>query len=80
MEMNKELEANTTLSHYRIVRKLGAGGMAKNKVNYVFHLAPFGTNKDNYIRLIIRINFGRIDTGSVQKWVYFFVTILYVML
>ena len=25
--MNKELEANTTLSHYCIVRKLGAGGM-----------------------------------------------------
>src|SRR5207237_5109262 len=25
----KELEANTTLSHYRIVRKLGAGGMGE---------------------------------------------------
>ena len=27
--MNKELAANTTLSHYRIVRKLGAGGMGE---------------------------------------------------
>jgi len=27
--MNKEVEANTTLSHYRIVRKLGAGGMGE---------------------------------------------------
>jgi len=27
--MNKELSANTTLSHYRIVRKLGAGGMGE---------------------------------------------------
>jgi hypothetical protein len=25
--MNKELEANTTLSHYRIVEKIGAGGI-----------------------------------------------------
>jgi hypothetical protein len=25
--MNKELSANTTLSHYRIASKLGAGGM-----------------------------------------------------
>lgn len=27
--MNKELEANTTLSHYRILAKLGAGGMGE---------------------------------------------------
>jgi len=27
--MNKELEANSTLSHYRIVSKLGAGGMGE---------------------------------------------------
>jgi eukaryotic-like serine/threonine-protein kinase len=27
--MNKELEANTDLSHYRIVRKIGAGGMGE---------------------------------------------------
>ena len=27
--MNKELSANTTLSHYRIVAKLGAGGMGE---------------------------------------------------
>ncbi|MBA3568160.1 MAG: protein kinase, partial [Pyrinomonadaceae bacterium] len=27
--MNKELSANTTLSHYRIIRKLGAGGMGE---------------------------------------------------
>src|SRR6266576_5815389 len=27
--MNKELEANATLSHYRIVSKLGAGGMGE---------------------------------------------------
>ncbi len=27
--MNKELENNTTLSHYRIVRKIGAGGMGE---------------------------------------------------
>jgi serine/threonine protein kinase/predicted ATPase len=27
--MNKELEADTNLSHYRIVRKLGAGGMGE---------------------------------------------------
>src|SRR5256712_6529458 len=27
--MNKELSANTTLSHYRIVSKLGAGGMGE---------------------------------------------------
>jgi serine/threonine-protein kinase len=27
--MNKELEANTTLSHYRIVSKIGAGGMGE---------------------------------------------------
>jgi hypothetical protein len=25
--MNNELAANTTLSHYRIVSKIGAGGM-----------------------------------------------------
>ena len=28
-KMNKELSANTTLSHYRIVSKIGAGGMAE---------------------------------------------------
>jgi len=27
--MNKELAANTILSHYRIVSKLGAGGMGE---------------------------------------------------
>lgn len=27
--MNKELEANTNLSHYRPVSKLGAGGMGE---------------------------------------------------
>jgi serine/threonine protein kinase len=27
--MNKELEAHTTLSHYRIVSKIGAGGMGE---------------------------------------------------
>ena len=27
--MNQELAANTTLSHYRIVAKLGAGGMGE---------------------------------------------------
>ena len=27
--MNKELSANTTLSHYRIVSRLGAGGMGE---------------------------------------------------
>src|SRR6516165_9049378 len=27
--MTKELEANTTVSHYRIVSKLGAGGMGE---------------------------------------------------
>lgn len=27
--MKKELEANTTLSHYRIVSKIGAGGMGE---------------------------------------------------
>src|SRR6201984_2435413 len=29
MSLNKELEVNTTLSHYRIVSKLGAGGMGE---------------------------------------------------
>ncbi len=28
-EVNKELSANTYLSHYRIVAKLGAGGMGE---------------------------------------------------
>src|SRR5918994_5937497 len=27
--MNKELPANTTLSHYRIISKIGAGGMGE---------------------------------------------------
>jgi serine/threonine protein kinase len=27
--MNKELSANATLSHYRIVSKIGAGGMGE---------------------------------------------------
>jgi serine/threonine protein kinase len=27
--MNKELEANTNLSHYRIVSKIGEGGMGE---------------------------------------------------
>src|ERR1700694_518694 len=27
--MNKDLEANTNLSHYRIVSKIGAGGMGE---------------------------------------------------
>ena len=27
--MNKDLSANTSLSHYRIVSKLGAGGMGE---------------------------------------------------
>jgi serine/threonine protein kinase len=27
--MNKELEGNTTLSHYRLVSKIGAGGMGE---------------------------------------------------
>jgi hypothetical protein len=29
--MNQELSANTTLSHYRIVSKLGAGGMGEGR-------------------------------------------------
>jgi Tol biopolymer transport system component len=29
IEMNKEIEVNTTLSHYRIVSKLGSGGMGE---------------------------------------------------
>src|ERR1700747_3398736 len=29
MSLNKELEVNTTLSHYRIVSKIGAGGMGE---------------------------------------------------
>jgi serine/threonine protein kinase len=28
-QINKELPANTTLSHYRIVSKIGAGGMGE---------------------------------------------------
>ena len=28
-QMNQELSANTTLSHYRIVSKIGAGGMGE---------------------------------------------------
>jgi hypothetical protein len=27
--MDKELAANTTLSHYRIAKKIGAGGMGE---------------------------------------------------
>jgi len=60
--MNKELAANTTLSHYRIVSKIGAGGMGEvylaqatklvRKVALKILPADVGTNRDRMERFV----------------------------
>src|SRR5262245_56540834 len=59
---NKELEANTTLSHYRIISKIGAGGMGKVYLaldtkldrNVALKILPaeFASNQDRMLRFV----------------------------
>ncbi len=65
--MNKELEANTNLSHYRIVAKIGAGGMGEvylaentrlhRKVALKVLPEDIASNKD-------RLRLDRLQTGA----------------
>src|SRR5467141_174975 len=60
--MNKELSANTTLSHYRIVSRIGAGGMGEvylaqdtkldRRVALKILPADVGTNRDRMERFV----------------------------
>src|SRR5439155_26419495 len=60
--MNKDLSANTTLSHYRIVSKIGAGGMGEvylaqatkldRKVALKILAADVASNRDRMERFV----------------------------
>ena len=62
MQVNKELQANTSLSHYRIVSKIGAAGMGEvylaqdtkldRKVALKILPADVGTNRDRMERFV----------------------------
>ena len=57
--MNKELEANTTLSHYRIVSKIGAGGMGE-----VYRARDSRLDREVAIKLL-----GELQTQSAHRYV-----------
>ena len=75
--MNKELDANTNLSHYRIVSKIGAGGMGEvylaqetrldRKVALKILPAELAANQDRMRRFVQEAKVRRRGAGT--EWI-----------